>query len=425
MGRGPKITVQRVVLGGIATVLVACAGVIGIDDRSLDPELSADSGGNPSLDGSLAPDQFVAPGDDDAGGPGTDGSPAPADARSSFDAPTGEDAPTTVPPGDGGGVTVPVCATPCLMASGLNHPFLMTSDSTHVYWTEWGDDWGSGNGSVKACPLAGCGAGPTLYAQGLVNPRGIAVDATSIYFATATYSGVNGGIWSCPLAGCNGNPLLLATAGIPYGLAIDASYVYWSDNDDATLHKVAKGGGTDHLVYDAGDGIIIEPGQIAVDGPFIYVVDSSSDAVRFAIDGGRSMQLYGSEYGTYNDITFGVANDSSHVFFGEFGAIFTASKTVADSGAQLTGSAQYPSGVAVDPATDVVYWADQGGRSANDGVVGKVSADGGGRQVLAASLVWPQAVTVSGNSVYWVSYGTLDGASYANPSTGALYRLAK
>ena len=71
------------------------------------------------------------------------------------------------------------------------------------------------------------------------------------------------------------------------------------------------------------------------------------------------------------------------------------------------------------------YWADQGSRSANDGIIGKVSPDGGGRQLLAASLVWPQAVSVSGNSVYWVSYGTLDGMSEAKPSTGSLYRLTK
>jgi hypothetical protein len=415
------VSVLRVVLGGTATALIACAGVIGIDDRSLDPELGGSDGGKPLLDSSLGPDQFVGTADD-SGSPGADAAPEPDDASGSSDAPT-SDGSTPPPPGDGG--VVPACASPCLMASGLNHPFLMTSDSTRVYWTEFGDGWGVGNGVVRACPLAGCGAGPTVYMQGLVNPRGIAVDATEIYFATASYGGVNGGIWSCPLAGCKGSPTLLASAGIPYGLAIDATSVYWSDSDDSTVHKVAKIGGTDHVIFDGSTDIIVEPGQIAVDGPYVYVVDENSDAVRFTIAGGQPMQLYSSGYGVYNDITFGVTNDSTHVFFGEFGGIFSASKTVADSGAQMTGSVQYPSGIAVDPASGAVYWADQGGRTANDGVIGKVSPDGGGRQVLAASLVWPQAVSVSGDSVYWVSYGTLDGNSEAKPSTGSLYRLTK
>src|SRR5260370_1321063 len=89
---------------------------------------------------------------------------------------------------------VPTCPDPCVMATGVNHPFAMASDANRVYWTEFGDARGTPNGAVKGCPVTGCGAKPIQYGIGQMNPRGIATDGQYVYWGTATNGGVNGAI---------------------------------------------------------------------------------------------------------------------------------------------------------------------------------------------------------------------------------------
>lgn len=310
------------------------------------------------------------------------------------------------------------------MATALNHPFEMTSDANRVYWTEYGDDQGTANGSVKSCPLSGCGGKPTIYAQAQINPRGIAVDAQNVYWGSATYGQVNGAIWSCPLAGCT-TPTRLAVAGIPYGVSLDATYVYWVDSDEDTVNRVAKPtGSSEQVLYDSGafsgNCGIAEPQQCLVDGAFVYFNDVSGDIYRIPILGGAPTALF-------SGILSGgwpLAVDATSLYFGESGSILRRQKL---SGATNTvASVNDPDGIALDPSTNTIYWSDWGSGNAEDGTVGKVGIDGTGRTVLASSLATPEAVTVSGGYVFWLSNGTLDvKTGSALPITGALTRMAK
>jgi len=422
----------------LASGAVACAGILGIDDRSLDTQ-GADDGSvetGPAEGG--APDGPVAdaPAGSDAahvdarrdGGAGdasTGDAPA-VDAvvpDASGDADAAADAVVPDASGDADAAAdAPVCPDPCPLATGLNHPWLMAADANNVYWTELGDDLGSGNGSVKACPVSGCGAsGPLVLAAGLTNPRGIAVDGQTVYFGTATYGGVVGGIWACALAGCGGSPTRLASAGIPYGVAVDGAYVYWVDWDDGTVHKAPKGGGADDLLYDAASGAIVEPGSCVVDGPFLYVMDVNADALRLPTSGGEPTLLGTSAISGQ----FGITTDSTSVYFGGQGEIFRAGKNAADSGAPIANTVADPIGLAFDPASGMIYWANWGSGSGNDGTVGKLAPDGGGLRVLAASQATPYAVALSGNFVFWLSYAALGDGGVLEPSTGALWRTAK
>jgi hypothetical protein len=54
-----------------------------------------------------------------------------------------------------------------------------------------------------------------------------------------------------------------------------------------------------------------------------------------------------------------------------------------------------------------------------------LATDGGSPRVLQSSLVTPHAVTVSGNYVLWLSFGTLSSGGGTAPSTGALWRNTK
>src|SRR6185312_6060259 len=174
----------RVAIVGTAAGILSCAGILDIEDRTKDPGLGPD-GGLPVQDGSIANDGTVPTGDDSGNPPPGSDAATPADSG---------------PPGTGADAG-PHCAhPPCVLASGLNHPFLLATDANNVYWTEFGTDQGTSDGAVKGCSLSGC-ATPTTYGLGLINPRGIAVDATNVYFSSSSYSSSGGFIYSCAIAG--------------------------------------------------------------------------------------------------------------------------------------------------------------------------------------------------------------------------------
>jgi hypothetical protein len=384
----------HVLAGVLALGVAACAGILGIDDRQLDT-----SDGGTQQDG----------GSQD--GPSTGDGPAMGDGPSTGDGPSQSET----------GSNCTSATALCVLATGLNHPFLMTSDSKNVYWTEFGDDLGSQNGTVRGCPIDGCGSGPTVYGTALINPRGVAVDANNVYFGTATYGSVVGAIWSCPIAGCNGTPTKLTNADSPFGVAVDSMYVYWADYDDSTVHRVPKNGGTENVLYDGGGQVYV--GQaITYDTTSLYFTDENGNVYKMPIGGGSLTVM--ASWGTLGGWTVKV--DSNWVYYGQPGGVSAMAKNATDGGPFVANNLQDPLGIALDPPTGRLYWADYGSGNGNDGTIGRVGTDGGGRFVVASSQVNVEDVTVSGNYVFWLSNGTMnDDAGNALPSTGELLRMPK
>ncbi len=403
------VRVWHVVAGALAFGAAACAGILGIDDRHLDTS----EGGAMEQEGGMQDGPSTGDGPASGDGPSSGDGPATGDGPSSGDGPTQSDAGA----GEGG------CdSSPCVLATGLNHPFLMASDSKNVYWTEFGDDLGSGNGSVKGCPLDGCGAGPVVYGAGLTNPRGVASDGTNVYFGTATYSAVTGAIWSCPVAGCGGNPTKLTAADVPFGLAVDSSYVYWADYDDSTVHKLPKAGGADMVLYDGGSGVAVENEIVSTDTSFVYFTDFNGDVFKLPNGGGDPAVMASWGYGG----GWPVRVDSTSVYYGQRGGVSIMSKNATDGGPFLADNLQDPLGISLDPSGGRLYWADYGSGTGNDGTVGRIATDGGGRSLIASAQVNVEDVTVSGNYVFWISNGLMnDAMGNPLPSTGALFRMPK
>jgi len=358
-GRVKVAVVSLAALAGLG--VVACANILGIDDRSLDPL---------------------------AGG------------------------------GDGGGDGAS-CADPCPMATALNEPFSVTVDETNVYWTEFGDSTDS-NGSVKSCPVTGCGAGPTVYAQLQATPRGIAVDGQNVYWGT------DGAIWSCAIGGCSSQPTKVATADTPFGIAVDSTFVYWAEFYQETVNRAPKGGGSVVLLWDAGSGTSGANGaqQLVIDSQFVYVNDQNIDVFRVAIGGGDLVPMYSYPNGPVVGV-FGLAVDTKDVYIGALPGIFQMSKAATSGATTLAPNVTDVVDVKVDPAGGAVYWADFGSVG-TDGTVGMVPLDGGAPVLLHQQLVTPEAVAVNSTDVFWLSSGTLmaNGAAVA-PNTGALYRTSK
>jgi hypothetical protein len=379
-----------VLAGVLALGAAACAGILGIEDRQLEPS----DGGTVQPEG----------GNQDAPGNG--------------DAPTSDSPPGETGPGPDAGAG---CDGPCVLATSLNHPFAVTSDSNNVYWTELGDDFGSTNGSVKSCPVSGCGAGPKVIATAQANPEAIVVDANAIYFSTGGSTTLNAGIFSCPLSGCTGTPTHIVDVGTVYGMTVDATSIYWADNSDSTIHRIAKSAGSDTVLYDAGDMQISQPGDIAVDTSFAYVTDVTGAVFREPIGGGSPVRMAMPMTSGY----WPVQLDALKVYYGAGGGIIAMSKNAGNGGPFIATQISAPQAIVLDPATSRIYWADLGSGSGNDGTVGRVGVDGGGQQVLASSLVVPYGVTVSGPYVLWISYGTVGDAGNTDPNTGQLLSLPK
>jgi len=375
----------------------ACSSILGIQDRSLDT-----AGG---ADGQAA----------ETGVDGGGGDVAQGDSSTPTDSGTAEAAP---------------CNAPCPVITGLDLPESITADSNNIYWTEFGDTSGAMNGSVKGCPLAGCGSGPKVYATAQPNAGVILTDGQNLYWSNYAGSGsTGGGIYTCPVSGCTGSPRLVVAASQPWGIAIDATFIYWVSQSDQSLHRAPKGGGSDTQLWDGGDISNLSgrsAAYLTVDDASAYIVDDWSDLYKVPLGGGNSLPLYASgSSATQGD--WHLLLDPSGILFGDGTKqlLQHASTTTPASDTPFVTSLPAPYGVFRDPATGDIYWADNGSGMAADGTIGRIQADGGGKTVLVASLPDPTTLTVGGGTVYWIDQGQYDTMGNYIPNTGAIYRTPK
>lgn len=267
---------------------------------------------------------------------------------------------------------------PTVIASGQNYPRALVVDATFAYWTSGGGLFKAPLGGGTATQLLINGAGGTLaidsanvYAENLKyakiggpsvlgpdpNVQGIAVDATTVYWAAD-----NGTIVSVPIAG--GVETVLATGqSTPYGIAVDSNYVYWVTYNGDTVMRVPIGGGTPVQMAGSQD----HPIGLALDNGVLYW-NAGQYVVRMAAGGGAVTAL------AQGVQPVSLVTDANYVYWTDDDA-FTVSKVDKTGTSLLTlaaGQTLVPWAIAVDAF--YVYWTTLGtSPSYTDGMVLRVA----------------------------------------------------
>jgi hypothetical protein len=267
--------------------------------------------------------------------------------------------------------------TPVTTATEQTAAYDIVVSSASIYWVRT-----EAAGSIMKAPLAGGTA--TAAATNQAYPAMLAIDATYLYWSNRG-SAADGAIMRMPLAG--GAPVVLASgqAG-PLGVAVDAANLYWANYGTAANSYT--------------DGTIMKLPLTAVGSPTLLASAQSHP--------------------------FHVAIDSTSVYWTTFYAGGSVQKVPLAGGAVTTlATAQnFPAGIAVDGTS--VYWSTSGtsGASFRDGTIMKVPLAGGSPTTLASAQFTPGVVTLDGTNVYWTNFGTVD--TQSTPlRDGAVMKVAK
>jgi hypothetical protein len=167
-------------------------------------------------------------------------------------------------------------------------------DASTIYWADWQ------SGTIMMVPKSG--GAPRVLTASARRPRGLAVDATRVYWTEDVSEG-QGAVVSMPLVG--GTPTTLASGqDAPRGMAINATHVYWTTFFAPTLYRVPLGGGPFEVISKSQ----AHAERVVLDDQFAYWVDGY-DVEKARLQGGTSEDEPGGEFVT------DVAVDETSVYF--------------------------------------------------------------------------------------------------------------
>lgn len=230
-------------------------------------------------------------------------------------------------------------ATPMVIATGT-FPYLITADSTHVYWTDFAA------GSLHRFPIAGGSVEALTPPEAGTEIYGLAVAGDFVYLCDSASGELR------RVASTGGSIEVLATSPC-FDIAVDATHLYWSSKEpnEPTIRRLALTSGT--------------------------LEDIGAPGVSYNIELAGST-LYWTVYS-----------------LGEIHSIPTIGGT---SSRLATVAASGPWGLTAD--TTSVYWANH---QASAGSIARVPINGGPAEILASDQAGAHQVVVEGQDVYWTS----------------------
>jgi len=288
----------------------------------------------------------------------------------------------------GGACSAGICQ-PFSYTTGEPLPWGLAVDATNVYWTN-----DLAPGSVRACPLAGCGAnGPVTLASDSTAITRMAVDSSSVYFTLFDL----GTVEMCPLAGCSGTPTTVTIGDFqPMGVAIGGGNIYWAVSGGTEIHGRAIAGGTIFTLANTSG-----PRTLVTDSTSISYVSAGGEVGRCPLDVCLSPQILASGQASpyfitlYNGDAYWSNNMSPN------GSIAKCAVTGCGGNPTLITPSDFPLGIAVD-ATGI-YWV--AGTSSGFVLHCPLSGCGAGPAVLATRQNQPFSLVMDLTTVYWTDAG--------------------
>jgi hypothetical protein len=270
-------------------------------------------------------------------------------------------------------------------------------DATSVYWAS-DSIHGVGTGAVMKVPIGG--GDPVTLAGGQDPGYGIAVDATNVYWINRNNLDATGTVMKVPITG--GAPTQLAySPDSPSFITIDATHVYWTDTVKSAGGQVTSkvmmvpisGGNATTLV--SGPGYF---GLIAVDATSAYLSSQDGTITKMPIGGGNPVTLASGQ-----DKAMGFAMDATDLYWTTYDQYAgTVIRVPLAGGAPITlASGQgYASEIAVGGVN--VYWGVWGGSGdAGTWAVMKAPVSGGAPIEIVGGQDNVLGLAVDAANVYW------------------------
>ena len=282
-------------------------------------------------------------------------------------------------------------------------------ESTGDETTEGADDTGDTTGGETMDP--GCPECIVL-AEGLMSGRGIAVDDAYVFWSDEEA----GSLHRIDKAGGDGM-MLASDQGTPYELAIADGYLYWTDNRDAgSLRRVPIEGGEPEILGTANN-----PRTLAIHDGFVYWGTAEGEVGelwRIPVEGGTA-EVLESFLGPFADIVVddtGVyatihAESVGGVGFIEppnegppIGSLISVDPALPNSGGTLlVGDLAQPFGLA--RSGDTLLWANGDGKAVNDpNSILALNLGDAFPAEAASGQAGPWGIAADDDYVYWTDF---------------------
>jgi hypothetical protein len=268
------------------------------------------------------------------------------------------------------------------LATGLSNPNSIVTDSSFVYWIEYG------SGTVKRVPNNG--GSVTTLATGLVSPTGIALDSVNVYFGE-NYGLNSARIKRAPKTGGSVATIVNNLYSISQ-LCMDNVYIYFSDFNGNQIQQIPKIGGTVVTLSTQ----TTSPTKLVLDNSNVYWTEFTNPGAvkKVPKTGGATVTL------AFNSNSLGIAIDNNFVYWTE--NVYTNQGKV--NKVPLNGGASVTLAQGLNNAWDLcidnynAYWVED----RTNGAVKQVAFSDTSEYIFTNSAAEPVAITSDAIYIYWI-----------------------
>jgi hypothetical protein len=198
---------------------------------------------------------------------------------------------------------------------GQNDPRAVAVDFRFIYWTN------NTPPSIGRANLDGTGVNPNFITTNVIDPEGIAITSSGIYWANTTSGPAPGGLDTIGHANLDGsNPVanfITTTSLNIFGVATDQNFVYWLNSGSpatGAIGRASLNGGTGDSAFIPGVGT---NAGLAVDPSFVYWTNDTTGIDRAPIGGGSPQSNFVPNASTSQGAQLGVAVNSQYIFWSD------------------------------------------------------------------------------------------------------------